>query len=41
MNLSVGQEQRCRQRTDLWTKWGKERVGQIEKVALRHIQYHV
>ena len=22
------------QRVDLWTQWGKERVGQIERVAL-------
>ena len=23
------------------TQWGKERVGQIEKVALKYIHYHV
>ena len=21
---------------DLWTQWGKERVGRIERVALKH-----
>ena len=25
------------QRTDMWTRWGKEREGQIETVALKHI----
>ena len=28
-------------RTDLWTQQGKDRVGQIEKVALKHIHYHI
>ena len=25
------------QTTDMWTRWGKEREGQIETVALKHI----
>ena len=25
------------QRTDLWTQQGKQKVGQIEKVALKHM----
>ena len=29
------------QRTDLWTQGGKERVGQIERVALTYIHYFV
>ena len=28
-------------RTDLWTQQGKERLEQIEKVALTYIRYHV
>ena len=28
-------------RTDLWTQRGKERVGQIERVALKHIHYNM
>ena len=28
------------QRTDLWAQWGKERVGQMERVALKHVPYH-
>ena len=28
-------------RTDLWTQRGKERVGQIERVAWKHIHYHM
>ena len=28
-------------RTDLWTQCGKERVRQIERVALKHIYYHM
>ena len=29
------------QRTDLWTQWGKKRVGQIQRLALKHIHYHM
>ena len=29
------------QRTDLWTQAGKERVDQIERVALKHTHYHM
>ena len=29
------------QRTDLWTQWGKEKVEQIEGVALKHVAYHM
>ena len=25
------------QRTDLWTQWGREKVGKIERVAWKHI----
>ena len=28
------------QRKNLWTQWGKERVGRIERVALAYIHYH-
>ena len=28
-------------RTDLWTRWRKERVGQIERVELRYIHHHL
>ena len=24
-----------------WTQWGKERLGRIERVAWRHVHYHV
>ena len=39
MNLFSGKEWRhsCRE----WTQWGKERVGQMEKVPLAFIHYHV
>ena len=33
MNLSAGKEWRRRKRMDLRTQQGKERVGQMEKVA--------
>ena len=33
MSLFAGQQWRCRQRTDLWAQWGKERVGRIERAA--------
>ena len=29
------------QRTDLWTPQGKEKVGQIQRVAPKHIKNHV
>ena len=28
-------------RTDLWTQWGKKRVGQIERVAQKYTHYHM
>ena len=37
MNLFSGEE--CR--PELWIEWRKERVGQIERVALKQIDYHV
>jgi len=40
MNLFEGMETQI-QRTDFWTQWGKESVGQIEKAALTYIHYHV
>ena len=29
------------QKTNLWTEWRKERVGQIERVILTYIHHHV
>ena len=28
-------------REDLWTQWGKGRVGQIERVIWKYMHYHV
>ena len=28
-------------RTDLWTQWGKERMGHIERVAVKPTHYRV
>ena len=40
MNLFVGQEIQMQiQRMDLWTQWGRERVGQMEKAATTYIHY--
>ena len=36
MNLSAGRQWRHRQKTDLWTQHGKERVGQAERSAETH-----
>ena len=42
MNLFAGQQWRIQPyRTGLWTQWGKERVGQIERIAWKHIYYHM
>ena len=37
-NLFSGQERETQtQKTDLWTRWGQESAGQIERVALKCI----
>ena len=42
MILFVGLELETQmERMDLWIQQGKERVGQIERVALTYIHYHV
>ena len=41
MNLFAGQEERHRHTDELVDTEGKGRVGQIGKVALTYIQYHV
>ena len=28
-------------KTDFWTQWQKERVGWLERIALKHIDYHM
>ena len=28
-------------RTDFWTLWEKERVGWSERIALKHVCYHM
>ena len=30
-----------RHKEDFWTQWGKERLGWIERVALKHVHYHM
>ena len=29
------------QETDLWTEQGKEMLGRIERIALKHMHYHM
>ena len=44
LNLFAGQQWRHGHREDVWTEWrggGKERVGQTERVALKHRLYHI
>ena len=41
MNLFAGQEQRQTQRMDMWTQREKRRVGQIWRIAVIYIHYHV
>ena len=40
MSLFAGQQWRPRHREQTWTQWGKERKGQKQRVALKHIHYH-
>ena len=28
-------------RTDFWTLWEKARVGRSERIALKHVYYHI
>ena len=41
MSLSGAGIERQKQRTDLWTQWGKERLGQTERAALKYIHYYM
>ena len=41
MNLFAGQEQRQTQRMEMWTQREKRRVGQIWRIAVIYIHYHV
>ena len=41
MNLFAGKEWRHRCEMDLWTQWGKERVGRMEKVASTVCLYRI
>ena len=43
MNLFSGKEWRCkcRELMDLWTQWGKRRVGQIGRVGLIDALPHI
>ena len=41
MNLFTGRNRDADIENRLWTQWEKERVGQIERIALKHIHYHV
>ena len=40
-NLCAGQQWRFKQRADLWTQLGKQRVGHIERIAQKHILSYV
>ena len=37
MNIFSGQDRDSELEKGLWTQWGKERMGQIERVALFYI----
>ena len=41
MNISAGKECRCKYENGLVTQGRKERVGQIERVALAYIHYYM
>ena len=41
MNLFTGRNRDADIEIRLWTQWEKERVGWIEKVALKHTHYHM
>ena len=42
MTLYAGQRKRHMiLRTDFWTLWEKARVGWFERIALKHVYYHM
>ena len=41
MNLSTGQQQRCRQREQTCTQSGRKKAERFERVALKHIHYQM
>ena len=41
MNLFAGQQWRRRHKEDLWTLEGSEREGQIDRVTVKQIHYHM
>ena len=41
MNLATGQQRRHRHREQTVDTVGKERVEQTERVAMKHIYYHM
>ena len=41
MTLYARQQKRQMWRTDFWTLWEKVRVGWFERIALKHVYYHM
>jgi len=41
MTLYARQQKRYRNKEQFWTLWEKARVGLFERIALKHIYYHV
>ena len=39
--LYVRQQKRHRCKTDFWTLWEKPRVGWFDRIALKHVNYHM
>ena len=40
--LHAGQQRETQMyRTDFWTQWEKVRVGWFERIALKHVNYHM
>ena len=39
--LHARQKKRHRCKEDFWTMWEKARVGQDERIALKHVYYHM
>ena len=39
--LCEGQQRRHKYKEQTWTQWKKERVRLFERIALKHVHYHM
>ena len=40
-DMQDNKRHRCKEQTFVWTMWEKTRVGRFERIALKHVYYHI